>query len=290
MLVALTPFEALCGFRDPGVSADVLAALDLPSLTPVVDALRRGADGLRDAVAAAADLAGRGPARAGRGSRPGRGRQTRFPVRREPRPGDGPGIALSRRPGRAGRAAAQPRAPGARRGDLDAGRQPARLPARRRHRDHGGQRQRPARRPDPEAGGRRRAAAGAALRGPATTRSCPPPRWPPGWSPGRSRSGSSCCTASSSTAPARRPCFRRPVRASSLGIEGDVFVAQDHGTPTEVRPGTAAFVAADAGPITVGRGGRGLRGRGPGLTAARRAMPEADSLRPQSAVASNGLK
>jgi mannose-6-phosphate isomerase len=36
-----------------------------------------------------------------------------------------------------------------------------------------------------------------------------------------------------------------------LGVEGDVFVAQDHGTPTEVSAGTAAFVTADAGPITV---------------------------------------
>jgi len=48
MLVALTPFEALCGFRDPVVSAGVLAALDIPSLAPVVDALRAG--DLRTAV------------------------------------------------------------------------------------------------------------------------------------------------------------------------------------------------------------------------------------------------
>ena len=50
MLVALTPFAALCGFRDPEVSATVLAALELPQLAPVVAALRTGAEGLREAV------------------------------------------------------------------------------------------------------------------------------------------------------------------------------------------------------------------------------------------------
>jgi mannose-6-phosphate isomerase len=50
MLVALTPFEALCGFRDPAVSADVLASLGIPALDPVVTALRAGVDGLRVAV------------------------------------------------------------------------------------------------------------------------------------------------------------------------------------------------------------------------------------------------
>jgi mannose-6-phosphate isomerase len=50
MLVALTPFEALCGFRAPDMSADVLEALALPRLAPVVAALRAGVDGLRDAV------------------------------------------------------------------------------------------------------------------------------------------------------------------------------------------------------------------------------------------------
>ncbi len=38
MLVALTPFEALCGFRDPSESADALASLDIPALAPVVSA------------------------------------------------------------------------------------------------------------------------------------------------------------------------------------------------------------------------------------------------------------
>jgi mannose-6-phosphate isomerase len=50
MLVALTPFEALCGFRAPDVSAAVLGELNVPRLAPVVAALRAGVPGLRDAV------------------------------------------------------------------------------------------------------------------------------------------------------------------------------------------------------------------------------------------------
>jgi mannose-6-phosphate isomerase len=50
MLVALTPFEALCGFRDPAASAAVLAEFGLPALEPVVAALRTGVAGLSDAV------------------------------------------------------------------------------------------------------------------------------------------------------------------------------------------------------------------------------------------------
>ncbi|MFI6759039.1 mannose-6-phosphate isomerase, class I [Micromonospora sp. NPDC050417] len=50
MLVAVAPFEALCGFRDPRVSAAVLEAFDIPALKPVVAALRTGVEGLRDAV------------------------------------------------------------------------------------------------------------------------------------------------------------------------------------------------------------------------------------------------
>jgi mannose-6-phosphate isomerase len=48
MLVALTPFEALCGFRAPEVSAAALEAFGVPALAPVVDALRAG--DLRTAV------------------------------------------------------------------------------------------------------------------------------------------------------------------------------------------------------------------------------------------------
>jgi mannose-6-phosphate isomerase len=40
LLVALEEFDALCGFRDPSASADALAALRVPALAPVVDALR----------------------------------------------------------------------------------------------------------------------------------------------------------------------------------------------------------------------------------------------------------
>jgi mannose-6-phosphate isomerase len=50
LLVALTPFEALCGFRDPAVSAAALAGFGVPALAPVVAALRAGASGLREAV------------------------------------------------------------------------------------------------------------------------------------------------------------------------------------------------------------------------------------------------
>lgn len=50
LLVALTPFEALCGFQDPRVSAAVLDAFEVASLKPVVAALVAGPDGLREAV------------------------------------------------------------------------------------------------------------------------------------------------------------------------------------------------------------------------------------------------
>ncbi len=51
LLVAVSEFSALCGFRDPKESADLLAGLDVPALAPVVTALRAGApDGLHKAV------------------------------------------------------------------------------------------------------------------------------------------------------------------------------------------------------------------------------------------------
>ena len=50
MLVALTPFDALCGFRAPDVSAAVLEELQVPALVPVVAELRTGVTGLRAAV------------------------------------------------------------------------------------------------------------------------------------------------------------------------------------------------------------------------------------------------
>ncbi|GAA1878620.1 mannose-6-phosphate isomerase, class I [Asanoa iriomotensis] len=48
LLVAIEPFDALCGFRDPRRSADVLEALAGDALAPVVQHLRRGE--LADAV------------------------------------------------------------------------------------------------------------------------------------------------------------------------------------------------------------------------------------------------
>ncbi|MFE9653046.1 mannose-6-phosphate isomerase, class I [Micromonospora sp. NPDC006431] len=50
LLVALSEFEALCGFRDPAESAAALAAFGVPVLEPVVAALRTGPAGLREAV------------------------------------------------------------------------------------------------------------------------------------------------------------------------------------------------------------------------------------------------
>ncbi|MGB2569396.1 mannose-6-phosphate isomerase, class I [Micromonospora citrea] len=50
LLVAISPMEALCGFREPAESARVLAAFGVPALEPVVAALRAGPGGLREAV------------------------------------------------------------------------------------------------------------------------------------------------------------------------------------------------------------------------------------------------
>ncbi|MFY1668466.1 mannose-6-phosphate isomerase, class I [Plantactinospora sp. WMMB334] len=50
MLVAVSPFRALCGFRDPVESAELLAAFGVPALAPVAGALRAGPDGLPEAV------------------------------------------------------------------------------------------------------------------------------------------------------------------------------------------------------------------------------------------------
>lgn len=50
LLVAISRFEALCGFQDPLRSAEVLAALGIAELKPVVAALRTGVSGLRSAV------------------------------------------------------------------------------------------------------------------------------------------------------------------------------------------------------------------------------------------------
>lgn len=50
LLVALSEFDALCGFRDPAVSAAAIEAFGVPALAPVVAALRAGPAGLREAV------------------------------------------------------------------------------------------------------------------------------------------------------------------------------------------------------------------------------------------------
>lgn len=52
LLVAVSPFEALCGFQDPAVSVSVFEALDVRALKPVVAALQTGREGLCDAVEA----------------------------------------------------------------------------------------------------------------------------------------------------------------------------------------------------------------------------------------------
>lgn len=55
MICALTDFDALCGFRDPAVSAAVLDSLGVSSLAKVVETLR-GPDGLREAVTTLLEL------------------------------------------------------------------------------------------------------------------------------------------------------------------------------------------------------------------------------------------
>ena len=54
LLVAIGEFDALCGFRDPSISADVLSSLTVPALDPVINLLRTGsvADRLRAGVEA----------------------------------------------------------------------------------------------------------------------------------------------------------------------------------------------------------------------------------------------
>ncbi|MFH8370912.1 mannose-6-phosphate isomerase, class I [Streptomyces sp. NPDC018031] len=54
MICALTPFEGFCGFRDPEVTAEAMAALDVDSLKPYVDILHAHpeADALRELLTA----------------------------------------------------------------------------------------------------------------------------------------------------------------------------------------------------------------------------------------------
>jgi mannose-6-phosphate isomerase len=63
LLVAVDEFDALCGFRAPAGSADLLEALDVPALAPVVAALRRPdpTDALRAGVTELLSAAAPGP-------------------------------------------------------------------------------------------------------------------------------------------------------------------------------------------------------------------------------------
>ena len=75
LLLALTTFEALCGFRPVEGSLHCLAKLEVPELKPTIAALARG--GLRAVIPQLLALSGPRRDRARRGGRGGRG-----PVRR----------------------------------------------------------------------------------------------------------------------------------------------------------------------------------------------------------------
>ena len=250
MLVALTPFEALCGFRDPGVSADVLTELVVPSLAPVITALRRGPEGLGEAVrtllswpaedrpalveAVARAAAGKPDSRYAESLALATNLASRYP-------GD-PGVLVALllnhvhlAPGEAIW--------------MPAGNLHAYL--------HG-------------AGVEIMAASDNVLRGGFTPKRVdvgellrvlrfevlrdpilPATELAPGVLTWRVPAREFVLyrirldgTRPPTVVPAAGPRL-------ILGVEGDVFVAQDHGTPTEVSAGTAAFATADAGPITV---------------------------------------
>lgn len=250
VLVAITPFEALCGFRDPGVSADVLAELDLPSLSPVIAALRQGAQGLREAV----QLLLSWPAK----DRPALVEAVVRAAAGKPDSRYAESLALaadlaSRYPGDPGVLVALllnhvHLAPG----------EAIWMPAGNLHAYlHG-------------AGVEIMAASDNVLRGgltpkrvdvaellrvlrfevlddpilPATEITPGVVNWPV---PIRE------FTLYRVQLDGTRPPTVLPAQGPRIvvGITGDVFVAQDHGTPVEVSPGAAAFVTADAGPITL---------------------------------------
>ena len=70
LLLALTPFEALCGFRPVEESLHCLAKLQVPELKPTIAALARG--GLRAAIPQLLALSREAPERAGRARSPRR--------------------------------------------------------------------------------------------------------------------------------------------------------------------------------------------------------------------------
>ena len=247
MLVAVTPFEALCGFRAPEVSAAVLDAAGLPRLDPVVTALRGGPAGLRDAVemlltwpagdrAALVEEFRAAPAPAAYAEDFALARTLAGHY-----PGD-PGVLVALllnhvrlAPGEAiwmpaGNLHAYLRGAGveimaASDNVLRGGFTPKRV----------------------DVGELLRVLRFEVLRDPILPVTEPAPGVLTWRVPAREfvlyrirLDG----TRPPAVVPAAGPRL-------ILGVEGDVFVAQDHGTPTEVSAGTAAFVTADAGPITV---------------------------------------
>jgi mannose-6-phosphate isomerase len=248
MLVALTDFEALCGFRDPAFSAEVLAELDVPSLTEVVKALRDG--DLREAVRLLLSWPAEdrpklveavARAAAGKTISPYAGSfalATDLAARYPADPGVLVALLLNQ----------VSLAPG----------QAIWMPAGNLHAYLRG------------AGVEIMAASDNVLRGGFTQKRVdvaellrvlsfevlddpilPPTEVAPGvvtWSvPARE------FVLYRITLDGARPPTAVPATGPRilLGIEGDIFVAQDHGTPTEVRPGGAVFASADAGRLTV---------------------------------------
>ncbi|HEY8451591.1 MAG: mannose-6-phosphate isomerase, class I [Micromonosporaceae bacterium] len=91
LLVAVTRFRALCGFRDPAESAELLAGLGVPALAPAVSALRE-----RDLRTAVASLLSAGPGLAEEVSAAAAGRGGEYRVVEElaaRHPGD-PGLTV----------------------------------------------------------------------------------------------------------------------------------------------------------------------------------------------------
>ena len=178
LICALTEFHALAGFRDAaphgGAAARARRARRWPRYAELL-AGQPDPSGLRALFTtldhAAADRAGHAAAAGARRVRAAReGSDGEFDL--ECRTVLELGESLPRRRGRAGRAAAQPRHAAAGRGDLPAGRQPARLPARRRRRDHGQLGQRAARRADAQARRRARSCCGCSTSPPRATCRC----------------------------------------------------------------------------------------------------------------------
>ena len=242
LLCALTPFEVLAGLRPPADAAALLRALAVPALQPLAAELQAAAPARpgrrtpgRHRPAGPQPRPGRHPRMAAslarRPGRLGRGRLrhpglVRQPLRRGLRRGRARGRGSPRRPRRGGHAADAARRAGPRPGGVHAGRGPARLPPRHRHRGAGQLRQHGPGRPDRQSTSTSPSCWRCSTR-PSRCRSWPPARWRTG-SPGSTlRPRSSACTWSISSAtpcpcPARAPgscCARRVPRccAASRG-------------------------------------------------------------------------